>query len=46
MIMENTMYYTEWEKKINKQIAGYELTLRYKSLGVVMQRNRCFDQQA
>ena len=36
MIMENTMYYTEWEKKINKQIAGYELTLRYKSLGVVM----------
>ena len=45
-MINNNMKYTEWEKSIGKQIAGYDLALKYKSLGVIIQRNKSFDMQA
>ena len=36
LIMDNNMQYTEWEKSIKKKIAGYEIALKYKSLGVII----------
>ena len=30
------MKFTEWERSIGKQIAGYDIALKYKSLGVII----------
>ena len=46
MFIENTMKFKRYEKDLKMEVRGYGITKSYKSLGVIIQRNTLFDQQA
>ena len=46
LFMEGQMKFSEWELSMRKQYRGYNIGLEYRSLGVIIQRDGYFNQQA